>query len=139
MPGIDLAFFNRLGFFMGVAFQIQDDLLPYRSSGEAAGKSSFSDLENGRVTLPFLVALATAAPADRELLIKTQAMAAAGEQVADIGQVAAIIGREEVLSRCAEFERREIEQAASSLDRFNGGPGKLFLGDLIEVMAGRVA
>ncbi len=27
MPGIDLAFFNRLGFFLGVAFQIQDDLL----------------------------------------------------------------------------------------------------------------
>lgn len=128
---------SRFGKHFGMAFQIQDDLLPYRSSEEAAGKSSFSDLENGRVTLPFLVAVQTVAPADRELLIKTQAMAAAGKQVADIRQVAAIIGREEVLSRCAEFERREIAQAASSLDRFNVGPGKLFLGDLIEAMEGR--
>lgn len=130
---------SRFGKHFGMAFQIQDDLLPYRSSGDTAGKSSFSDLENGRVTLPFLVAVQTAAPADRELLLKTQALAAAGKQVADIGQIAAIIGREEVLGRCAELERREIAQAASSLDRFNGGPGKLFLGDLIGAMAGRAA
>jgi geranylgeranyl diphosphate synthase type I len=135
----DITEISGFGKHFGMAFQIQDDLLPYRSSGEAAGKSPFSDLENGRVTLPFLVAVQTAAPADRELLIKTQTMAAAGKQVADIRQVAAIIGREGVLSRCAEFERREIGQAASSLDRFNGGPGKLFLGDLIEAMAGRSA
>ncbi|HET8682505.1 MAG TPA: polyprenyl synthetase family protein [Micromonosporaceae bacterium] len=135
----DITEISRFGKHFGMAFQIQDDLLPYRSSGEAAGKSAFSDLENGRVTLPFLVALQTAARADRELLTRAQAMAAAGEQVADIQRVAAIIGREEVLGRCVEFERREIAQAASLLDRFDGGPGKLFLGDLIEVMAGRVA
>jgi len=130
---------SRFGKHFGMAFQIQDDLLPYRSSGKTAGKPSFSDLENGRVTLPFLVAVQTAAPADRELLINTQTMAAAGKQVADIGQVAAIIGRVEVLSRCAEFERREIAQAASALDRFDGSPGKLFLGDLVKAMAGRAA
>jgi geranylgeranyl pyrophosphate synthase len=135
----DITEISRFGKHFGMAFQIQDDLLPYRGSGEATGKPSFSDLENGRVTLPFLVAVQTAAPADRELLINTQIMAAAGKQVADIGQVAAIIGREEVLSRCAEFERREIEQAVSSLDQFDGGPGKMFLGDLIQAMVGRAA
>src|SRR5579859_2942584 len=113
----DTAQISRFGKHFGMAFQIQDDLLPYRSSGEVAGKSSFSDLENGRVTLPFLVAVQTATPADRELLIKTQAMATAGEQITDIAQVAAIVGRAEVIGRCAEFERREIAQATGSLER----------------------
>jgi geranylgeranyl diphosphate synthase type I len=130
---------SRFGKHFGMAFQIQDDLLPYRGSVEAAGKSPFSDLENGRVTLPFLVALKIATPADREFLIRTQTMAAAGKPVADVRQVAALIGREEVLSRCAEFERQEITQAARSLDRFDGSPGKLFLGELISAMAGRAA
>lgn len=137
-PG-DTAEISRFGKHFGMAFQIQDDLLPYRSSGEVAGKSPFSDLENGRVSLPFLVAVQTATGAERQLLIKAQALAAAGKPVPDITQVAAIVGREDVLSRCAEFERREIARAASSLDRFNEGPGKLFLGDLIEAMTGRAA
>ena len=127
----------RFGKHFGTAFQIQDDLLPYRSSGDAAGKSPFSDLENGRITLPLLIAVQTVHPDERELLIRTQAMAAAGKQVADVRQVAAIIGREEVLSRCAEFEQREITHAARSLDRFHRGPGKMFLCDLIKTMAGR--
>lgn len=130
---------SNFGKHFGMAFQIQDDLLPYRSSGETAGKSPFSDLENGRVTLPFLAAVQSASPEDRELLIKTQTLAAAGKQVADINEIVAVIGREEVLSRCAEYERREIDKAAGSLDRFDGGPGKRFLGDLIDAMAGRAA
>ncbi|HET8660039.1 MAG TPA: polyprenyl synthetase family protein [Micromonosporaceae bacterium] len=135
----DVTELSRFGKHFGLAFQMQDDLLPYRSSGEAAGKSAFSDLENGRVTLPFLIAVQVASPADHELLVRTQAVAAAGKQVADIEQVAAVIGRPEVMSRCAEHERRQIAQAAGALDRFGGGPGKQFLSDLIEVMAGRVA
>lgn len=135
----DIAQISRFGKHFGMAFQIQDDLLPYRSSGEATGKSPFSDLENGRVSLPFLVAVQTASDTERELLIKAQALAAAGKPVPDISQVAAIVGQEKVLSRCAEFEHREIAQATSSLDRFNEGPGKLFLGDLIEAMTGRAA
>lgn len=135
----DITEISNFGKHFGMAFQIQDDLLPYRSSGETAGKSPFSDLENGRVTLPFLVAVQSASPEDREFLIKTQTLAAAGKQVADINEIVAIIGREEVLSRCAEYERREIDKAASSLDRFDGGPGKRFLGDLIDAMAGRAA
>lgn len=130
---------SRFGKHFGMAFQIQDDLLPYRGSGEAAGKPSYSDLENGRVTLPFLVAVRTATPEDYELLVNRQTMAAAGKRIADIEQVAAIISREEVLNRCAEFEHREISQAASSLDQFSAGPGKLFLGDLLDAMMGRAA
>jgi len=135
----DITEMSKFGKHFGLAFQIQDDLLPYRSSEKKAGKSPFSDLENGRVTLPFLVAVQTVSPDDRELLIKTQSLAAAGKQVADINEIVAIIGRDEVLSRCMEYERREIEQAASSLDRFDVGAGKRFLGDLIDVMAGRAA
>jgi len=45
----------RYGTCLGIAFQIQDDLLPYLSSDEEAGKSRMSDLANRRLTLPFLL------------------------------------------------------------------------------------
>jgi geranylgeranyl pyrophosphate synthase len=45
----------RYGTCLGIAFQIRDDLLPYLSSDEEAGKSRMSDLANRRMTLPFLL------------------------------------------------------------------------------------
>lgn len=46
------------GDHLGVAFQIHDDLLPYTSTSEAAGKSVLSDVRNRRLTLPVILAYA---------------------------------------------------------------------------------
>ena len=48
---------HRIGYLMGMAFQIQDDILDYIGDSEAMGKSSGSDLLSGVPTLPLLYAL----------------------------------------------------------------------------------
>ncbi|MFE4519840.1 polyprenyl synthetase family protein [Kitasatospora sp. NPDC056783] len=53
---------GRYGTYLGVAFQIWDDLLPYIATSEEAGKSSSSDLANRRLTLPILLCRAEAGP-----------------------------------------------------------------------------
>ncbi|KAB1910235.1 polyprenyl synthetase family protein [Micromonospora sp. AMSO1212t] len=46
----------RYGEHVGTAFQIRDDLLSYLSTPEQTGKPATSDLNNGRPTLPLLLA-----------------------------------------------------------------------------------
>lgn len=47
----------RFGEYLGMAFQIRDDVLDYRETAKSIGKPPGSDLRNGNVTLPVLYAL----------------------------------------------------------------------------------
>ncbi|MBV9845180.1 MAG: polyprenyl synthetase family protein [Kutzneria sp.] len=58
----------RFGEHIGVAFQIEDDLLPYTSDTFTAGKQANSDVRNRRPTLPILLAYRTASESDRQLI-----------------------------------------------------------------------
>jgi geranylgeranyl diphosphate synthase type II len=67
-PGlVDHAAFVRFGFFLGAAFQIQDDVLNLVGDEQAYGKESCGDLREGKRTLMLirLLRLATAAERDR--------------------------------------------------------------------------
>ncbi len=53
---------------LGVAFQVADDLLDLTGSEEKAGKTLGTDLEQGKLTLPLIHALAKRSPADADSL-----------------------------------------------------------------------
>ncbi len=59
----------RYGRQVGVAFQIIDDVLDLTGQAKAMGKSLGTDIDRGKLTLPLIHFLATAAPTHRELLI----------------------------------------------------------------------
>ena len=52
----------RYGHELGMAFQIEDDLLDYRASPEESGKNLGTDLAEGKPTLPLIHALKTGTP-----------------------------------------------------------------------------
>jgi octaprenyl-diphosphate synthase len=67
-PRGDLFAAERLaeyGRCLGVAFQLIDDLLDYTASEEAVGKPVLNDLREGKLTMPLLLALPEATPAER--------------------------------------------------------------------------
>jgi octaprenyl-diphosphate synthase len=56
------------GAHLGIAFQIIDDILDYSGNPDDIGKRLGDDLREGKVTLPLIHALQTAAPAERALV-----------------------------------------------------------------------
>jgi octaprenyl-diphosphate synthase len=60
----------RYGASLGRAFQITDDVLDYSGQAEDIGKRLGDDLREGKVTLPLIHALRSAAPRDREFVAR---------------------------------------------------------------------
>ncbi|HEX8153520.1 MAG TPA: polyprenyl synthetase family protein, partial [Thermoanaerobaculia bacterium] len=61
------------GLNLGICFQVIDDLLDFTSSTEVLGKPALSDLKEGKVTLPLILALPRATPRERELIARVSA------------------------------------------------------------------
>jgi octaprenyl-diphosphate synthase len=66
------------GRHLGVAFQLIDDALDYRSDPARRGKNLGEDLAEGKMTLPLIQALRLAGDADRELIRSAVAGADSG-------------------------------------------------------------
>ena len=65
---IDLDRFNRFGYFMGAAFQIQDDILNLEADEAKYGKEIDGDIWEGKRTMMLIHLLNNAAPHERERL-----------------------------------------------------------------------
>jgi geranylgeranyl pyrophosphate synthase len=61
---------NDFGYYVGLAFQIQDDILDFIGDEETLGKPIGGDLREGKVTLPVIYALEDALPEQREELLR---------------------------------------------------------------------
>jgi len=61
---------HQAGIVLGIAFQIQDDLIDLIGDQDAVGKSLGKDLDKGKLTLPLIRLLATVPPRDRGAMLR---------------------------------------------------------------------
>ena len=80
----DLDRFIRFGFFLGAAFQIQDDLLNLRGDHGRYGKELNGDLREGKRTLMLIRLLRAATPTERTRLAEFLAQPRKERQRADV-------------------------------------------------------
>src|SRR6266566_4919865 len=66
LPESSAASLYNYGVNLGICFQLIDDLLDFTSSTEVLGKPALSDLKEGKLTLPLLLAMPRMTPAERE-------------------------------------------------------------------------
>ncbi len=100
---------NRLG----MAFQLADDLLDYIGDPAVTGKPRGSDLRDGRATMPFLLALQEASPADRD-----QLLTAFGDPLIDdatVLRLCTVIAGYDGFDRTRAFAQEQVELADAAI------------------------
>ena len=120
------ALFNY-GFNLGVCFQLIDDLLDYTSSTEVLGKPVLSDLKEGKVTLPLILALPRATAHEREII--TRVATTKSFDGIDPNEILEIVSRYDTLAKTREIARDYASRARRALEPFPASPAR----DTLEV------
>ena len=123
------------GMELGLAFQLVDDVLDYRGESGAMGKNSGDDLREGKMTLPVILALADANPAEREIIVASLGQPDASETA--LAQVAAIMNRHNALSRTVEEAHAHVRAARAALAPLPESEMKTILSDIAEFYVSR--
>lgn len=121
---------RSFGFQLGVAFQIQDDLLDITGDESIVGKSLGKDLDSGNVTLPLIRYLASANPADRSTTLRQFAQRNAEQLRIRLMESGAV--------RNAQREARYlVEHAKTELSCLVPSPARDLLAALAEAVISR--
>lgn len=122
LPEAGNAALQTYGYNLGVCFQLIDDLLDFTSSTEVLGKPALSDLKEGKVTLPLILAMPRATPREREII----AHVATHRSFDDIdpAEILAIVNRYDTLEETREIARDYANRARTALHGFAASPAK---------------
>ena len=112
---------HRFGLEIGRAFQLVDDLLDYTATAAEMGKPVFSDLREGKLTLPLLTLLEIAPEATRPII---ERIWAAGEatpiRAEDEGALRDLLSRHDALAETRELARKAAAAATAALTAVDG-------------------
>ena len=118
---------------MGMAFQIQDDLLDYVGDSKTCGKNVGDDLMEGKMTLPLIYALNIANPTQA----KTIKRAIEDKSAADLNEIIAIIKQTCVLKKVRQCMQYYQQQALKNIEPITESIHKQFLIDIANLAANR--
>ena len=115
------ALFNY-GYNLGVCFQLIDDLLDFTSSTEVLGKPALSDLKEGKLTLPLILATPHATPRERDTI--TRIVTRKSFEGIDPSEILAITRRYDTIEQTREIARDYANRARMALEPFAGSSAK---------------
>lgn len=101
------------GYYVGMAFQIRDDVLDLCGTEEQIGKPPGSDVRQGNITLPVLYAMQEAGLRDEILQELARIQAADGQT--DVRKLLSIIRGSAGIAKAERIAERYIEKAIESL------------------------
>lgn len=119
------------GEHLGIAFQMHDDLLPYISDTQSTGKPQTSDVKNGRLTLPIILAYKSGKPADQQLI--WDALFAPGDAAHALAVLQNLLERTGAVASAAELARRYAKQSRQALDQLPATPSRDRLSGLTDL------
>jgi octaprenyl-diphosphate synthase len=93
---------------LGIAFQVADDILDYTSSSKTLGKNIGEDLEDGRITLPLILALQNCSSEDRKLLEEAI-------RNVNLDSVLTFINKTDSIQKSKDFALAAVEKAKKAL------------------------
>ncbi len=108
-----IARYRRFGWSLGLAFQVNDDLLGIWGQEQATGKEP-TDLARHKKTLPVLYALQHGSPEDRRRL--RELSVTSSPDAADVAEIVAILDRSGARDYTRGEARRYRDEALAELD-----------------------
>lgn len=135
----DCTALRNFGLEIGRAFQLTDDLLDFTATSEQLGKPAFSDLREGKLTLPMLTLLERA-PDEVRPLIRT--IWDRGEEVpipeTEEAQLRELLAKHQALGETRELAQMASQAASEALERISGEfRSKRLLAEIPEVLLER--
>ena len=137
----DLARFNRFGYFMGAAFQIQDDILNLVGEETRYGKEIGGDIWEGKRTLMLIHLLNECGAADGRRLRRFLSLPRAERSADEVGWVYGQLDRHESIAYARTVARQLAEAALAEYAIAYGdlpdSEEKQFVGDIVHYMIER--
>jgi octaprenyl-diphosphate synthase len=116
---------------LGLAFQIRDDALDYEAGADVLGKERYTDLREGKVTLPLLFALKRCNAEEREAIERVLKAAARREQdepasqsEADLEPALAVVARYRAVADAVRRAEEHVARARAAIAPFPDGAAK---------------
>ncbi|MBQ4532763.1 MAG: polyprenyl synthetase family protein [Alistipes sp.] len=130
----DIEQMRRFGEALGMAFQIQDDILDYSRSAKT-GKPSNNDLHEGKITLPLIEVLEQCSPAEKLQLLDKLSQCATDDAAVDyIQNIVEVTGG---LSMASRTMQSYIDRAVAILSKYEDSPYRTALINLCAFVAER--
>ena len=130
----DVEQMRRFGEALGMAFQIQDDILDYSRSAKT-GKPRNNDLREGKITLPLIEVLEQCSSAERLQLIDKLSQCATDDAAVEyIQNIVEVTGG---LSLAARTMQTYIDRAVAILSKYEDSPYRTALVNLCAYVAER--
>ena len=130
----DVEQMRRFGEALGMAFQIQDDILDYSRSAQT-GKPRNNDLREGKITLPLIEVLEQCTSAERLQLIDKLSQCATDDAAVEyIQNIVEVTGG---LSLAARTMQTYIDRAVAILSKYKDSPYRTALINLCAYVAER--
>ncbi|MCY1288650.1 Octaprenyl diphosphate synthase [compost metagenome] len=123
---------RTFGDYLGIAFQLVDDLLDYRGDAASLGKNVGDDLAEGKPTLPLIAAMRDGTPEQASLVRK--AIQQGGSQ--DLEGIRAAVEAAGALDYTARLARDYATRAIACLDVL---PSNIYRDALVELSEFAVA
>jgi geranylgeranyl pyrophosphate synthase len=122
---------STFGESLGLAFQMHDDLLPYISDTHVMGKPQASDVKNGRLTLPVILAYSAGTPKDRQLI--TDALFAPGNPEHALAVLQEMLKQTGAIDAAVEMAQQYARQSRQALDQIPATPSRDRLSSLTDL------
>jgi len=110
------------GYNLGICFQLIDDVLDFTSSAEVLGKPALSDLKEGKLTLPLILALPRVTDSERRVIDRVATDRSFGK--IDPLELSTIARRYGTIEETRDIAHQYAERARAAIRMFRPSPAR---------------